>query len=49
MNVKIYAAQWFIDPAVPKVPEENLYSGIMPCEFADWYFILFLLYLLFNI
>jgi len=30
--VQIYAAQWFLDPAIPEVPEEDLYSGIMPCE-----------------
>lgn len=30
-NVKIYSDEWFIDPPVPKVLEEDLYSGIMPC------------------
>jgi len=30
-NVKIYSPQLFIDPAVPKVLEEDLYSGIIPC------------------
>jgi hypothetical protein len=47
--VKKYAAEWFIDPVVPEVPEEDLYSAIKPCEFSYWYFILFLLYLLFNV
>jgi hypothetical protein len=30
--VKIHLVQWFLEPAVHEVLEEDLYSGFMTCE-----------------